>query len=100
MSKKEDDKDQSGKTAAAVSSLAGQVATIAGQVIGLQMAVGAIIENAPNRDALHASIWGAWERVRAGAEATPPSESRDLLLQSVGALLRQIGIREPESRSD
>jgi hypothetical protein len=83
------------KTAEALSVLAGQVATIAGQAIGLQMAVGAIIEASPNRDALRSSIHAAWERVRDGSMATPSSESRDLVLQSLAALLQQIGAGEP-----
>jgi hypothetical protein len=90
------------KTAEALSVLAGQVATIAGQAIGLQMAVGAIIEASPNRDALCASIRAAWERVHAGSMATPGSESRDLVIQSLEALLKQIGVTEapPKSRNN
>ena len=89
------DNSESQKTAEALTVLAGQVATIAGQAIGLQMAMGALIENAPNRDALCASIWSAWERVRAGSNASPASDSKALLLNSVSALLQQIGVREP-----
>ncbi len=89
------DKNDSDKTAEALTVLAGQVATIAGQAIGLQMAIGAIIDDSPNREALCASIWNAWERVRAGSNASPSSDSKDLLLKSVGALLQQIGVKPP-----
>jgi hypothetical protein len=97
MDNNDDARKHADKTAEAINVLAGQVSTIAGQAIGLQMAVGAIIDSSPDRDALCATIWSAWERVHTGAKASPTSESRELLLQSIAALLKQIGVQGPPS---
>jgi len=78
----------------ALSTLAGQMGAAAGQLIGLQMAVGALIESSPNRDAICASVWSAWERIRANIGSTP-SESHKLVLESVQTLLTQIGVKPP-----
>jgi hypothetical protein len=83
-------------TAEALRVLAGQVGAAAGQLVGLQMAVGALIESAANRDAIIASIWSAWQRIRANIGDTP-SESHRLVLESVQNVLQQIGVKPPAS---
>ena len=93
--KKDPPKDkQDEATAEALRVLAGQVGAAAGQLVGLQMAVGALIESSPNRDAITASIWSAWQRIRANIGDTP-SESHRLVLESVQNVLQQIGVRPP-----
>lgn len=91
-------KDQPSKeneaTTEALRVLAGQVGAAAGQLVGLQMAVGALIESSPSRDAICASVWSAWERIRANIGSTP-SESHKLVLESVQTLLTQIGVKPP-----
>ena len=52
---KDDDKEQEA-TSEALRALAGQMGAAAGQLIGLQMAVGALIETAPNREVLCAQV--------------------------------------------
>lgn len=94
MKKEEADKEHEA-TAEALRVLAGQVGAAAGQLVGLQMAVGALLESAPNRDALCAQIWAAWERIRANI-GDSPSESHRLVLQSVQAVLQQLGVRAPQ----
>jgi len=94
LAKKEQNDKQDEATAEALRVLAGQVGAAAGQLVGLQMAVGALIESSPNRDAICASVWSAWERIRANIGSTP-SESHKLVLESVQTLLTQIGVKPP-----
>jgi hypothetical protein len=99
--KKEQTPDVGGQddaSAEAIRALAGQVATAAGQLIGLQMAVGALIESSASREAIIASIWSAWERIRSNVGESQ-SESHRLVLKSVQAVLQQIGVREPAKAS-
>jgi len=98
MSKDDDDKEQEA-TSEALRALAGQMGAAAGQLIGLQMAVGALIESSPNREALCAQVWAAWERIRANV-GDAPSDSHKLVLQSVQSVLQQLGIKAPQPPTD
>ena len=91
--------DDTTATNQALSTLAGQMGAAAGQLIGLQMAVGALIESSPNRESICAAVWTAWERIRANV-GDSQSESHKLVLQSVQLVLQQIGIKEPQAPSD